>query len=83
MVRHFKTYLSHAIVNLQIDKKNLFIKHCPISIHISISHLMRFLKFLTISDDRGLKPTVKPSKTRGPGFSHGMASSTKALQEKK
>lgn len=26
MMRHFKTYLSHAIVNLQIDKKNLFIK---------------------------------------------------------
>lgn len=36
-------------------------------------------QILTISHDLGWKPTVKPLKTRGPGFSHGMASSTKTL----
>lgn len=35
---------------------------------------------LTSSHDRGWKPTVKPLNTRGPGFSHGIASSRKTLK---
>lgn len=34
---------------------------------------------LTSSHERGCKPTVNPLKTRGPGFSHGIANSTVTL----
>lgn len=39
------------------------------------------IKFLTISQDRGWKPTVNPLKTRGPCVAQGMARSTITLRQ--
>jgi hypothetical protein len=39
------------------------------------------VELLTSSHDRGWKPTVKPWNTCGPGLSHEIASSIKALRD--
>ena len=81
MVRLIKTQLSHAIVNLQVHKSNS--STWNFSLHEQNLDLwVQMTWFLTISHDRGWKPTVKPSNTRTPCSLHGMESSTRTLDSK-
>lgn len=78
MMGLFKTKLSHSIVDLKINKEKIeeVILMRPTCQYISQTKL-------TISQDRGWKPTVNPWNTRAPGFSHGTESSTITLQHLK
>lgn len=78
MVRLIKTQLSHAIVNLRVHKSS-FIWNFSWHEQSFLDLLVQITWSLTISHDRGWKPTVKPSNTRTPFSLHGMASSTRTL----